>query len=212
MNFSTDRDLLALEPSVFVDLPLVGQRRVHGGDGELAGTSFTTLSGTFPAETVNAGGVILIDGVPHEVVSRDDATTLTVSLPRDRADDPPIAGDDASGVSYAVRTFAPQTAMVHGALMHLLGVDGDDPEAAFTDQDVLSVSLMARLETLGTLERVYSSGAALTGDNELLLLKADHYRRRFAAARERAVVLIDTDGDGFADVRRRLGETHLVRH
>ena len=211
MNFSTDRDLLALEPDVFRDLPLVGQRRAHGDDGELAGTAFTALAGTFPAESVAATGVILIDSTPHEIVERVDASTLTVSLPRVRPDDPPIPPGDGSGLSYVVRTFAHQAAVVHDTLMNLLGLDGDNPDHALTEDAVLSVSRMARLETLGTLERVYSAGAALTGDNEMLLLKADHYRRRFAAARERSVVLIDTDGDGFADVRRRLGEASLVR-
>ena len=95
--------------------------------------------------------------------------------------------------------------------MNLFGLAADDPEQPLREDAVLSVALAARLETLGTLERVYSAGAAITGNNDMLLLKADHYRRRFAAARERAVVLIDTDGDGFADVRRRLGEAHLIR-
>ena len=211
MNFSTDRDLLALEPSVFLDLPLVGQRRAFGDDGELNGTTFTTLAGTFPAESVGQGGVILINDVPHEILSRDDAATLIVSLPRVRTSDAAIGSGQASAARFAVRTFAHQAAVVHDALMHLFGLHPDDPEQTLTEDAVLSVTLAARLETLGTLERIYSAGAALTGDNEMLLLKADHYRRRFAAARERAVVLIDTDGDGFADVRRRLGEAHLLR-
>ncbi|MFW5682828.1 MAG: hypothetical protein ACOC1G_07470 [Phycisphaeraceae bacterium] len=211
MNFSTDRDLLALEPSVFLDLPLVGQRRSFGEDGELHGTSFTTLSGTFPAESVGEGGVILINHEPYEILSRIDAATLTVSLPRIRTSDPAIWAGQASAAHFVVRTFAHQAAVVHDTLMHLFGLHLDDPEQTLTEDALLSVTLAARLETLGTLERIYSAGAALTGDNEMLLLKADHYRRRFAAARERAVVLIDTDGDGFADVRRRLGEAHLLR-
>ena len=36
------------------------------------------------------GGVILINDSPHEIVSRVDAATLTVSLPRVRTSDAPI--------------------------------------------------------------------------------------------------------------------------
>ena len=48
-------------------------------------------------------------------------------------------------------------------------------------------------------------------DETALLLKAREYGRRFRAAANQAVVLIDTDGDGHANERRHLGLVRLAR-
>lgn len=225
MNFSTDRDLLVLEPSVFVDVPFLAQQRLSIDDAEVDGTTVTTVLGDFAKAGIEPGHVVLIDRVAHEVISRDNATTLTVSLPRTRLADDPIEGPFAgSSDSHALlaRTFEPQAALVHDAVLRLLGVDpapgseaighaGDAGEGVLTEDAVVSLSVMARLEALGTLERVYASAAALVGDHQPLLARAGEYRRRFHHARVHATVLIDTDGDGLADERRRLGHTRFAR-
>lgn len=214
MNFSTDRDLLALEPTVFHDVPWVGQQRVQLDDGIVDGTTLTSATADFTAAQVEAGGVVLIGRVAHEVMSRDDATTLTVSLLRSRLADAPIPGEPGGPLAVSVRTFAPQAALVHDGLLRLLGIDPaatpEDPDA-LTEDAVVSLSVMARLEALGTLERVYSGASALTGDNQVLVYKAGEYRRRFRHATAQASVLIDTTGDGHADERRRLGIIRLQR-
>ena len=213
MNLSTDRDLLMLEPAVFADVPFIAQQRVHVTDGILAGTTLMTTEADFALAQVDAGSVALIAGVAYEVISRDDASTLTVSLPRTRLADAaiPSSESDATDLDVKVRTFAPQAALVHDSLLRLLGIDTDDPDAALTEDAVISLSVMARLEALGTLERVYSAAAALSGNNDMLLLKAREYGRRFRAAANQAVVLIDTDGDGHANERRHLGLVRLAR-
>ncbi|MEM1108711.1 MAG: hypothetical protein AAGH99_08480 [Planctomycetota bacterium] len=214
MNFSTDRDLLALEPMLFNDVPWVGQQRVALDDAYVTGTTLTSASANFVATQVESGGVVVIDRVAHEVISRDDAGTLTVSLLRTRLSDAPIPGDPGGPFNAAVRTFAPQAKIVHDGLLRLLGIDADtnadDPEALSEDA-VVSISVIARLEALGTLERVYSGAAALVGDNQMLIYKAGEYRRRFRHATAQASVLLDTNGDGHADERRRLGMIRLQR-
>ncbi|MEO1235563.1 MAG: hypothetical protein AAFX76_02115 [Planctomycetota bacterium] len=212
MNFSTDRDLLAFEPTLFHDVPWVGQRRVNADDAMMTDTTLSSPSSDFISGQVETGGVVLIDRRAFEVVSREDAQTLTVSLLRSRLIDAPIPGGDGGPYPITVRTFAPQAALVHDGLLRLLGVDADSgaPEALSEDA-VVSLSVMARLEALGTLERVYSGAAALTGDNQGLLYKAGEYRRRFRHATSQASVLLDTNGDGHADERRRLGVVRLQR-
>ncbi len=159
-----------------------------------------------------AGSVVLIDRVAYEVVTRDDANTLTVSLLRTRLADAAIAGDQGGPFPVVMRTFAPQAELVHDGLLRLLGIDANatDPDALSEDA-VVSVSVMARLESLGTLERIYSGAAALTGDNQMLIYKAGEYRRRFRHATAQASVLLDTNGDGHADERRRLGMVRMQR-
>lgn len=212
MNFSTDRDLLALEPTLFHDVPWVGQERIQLDDGYVDDTTLTSATANFTSAQVEAGSVVIIDRVAHEVVSRDDATTLTVSLLRTRLADAAIPGPAGGPMVVTVRTFAPQAELVHDGLLRLLGITpGDTDPDALNEDAVVSLSVMARLEALGTLERVYSGAAALTGDNQMLVYKAGEYRRRFRHATAQASVLIDTNGDGHADERRRLGVIRLQR-
>lgn len=211
MNFSMDRDLLLYEPTLFNDVLWVSQQRLSVSDGEVAGTTLTSLSADFVAAGIEAGGVLLIDGVPVEVVERVDAMTLAVSRLRARTSDPLIGPGDGSALSVVCRTFAPQASLVCSSLLRMLGLDADDPDQPLDSEAVVSLSLMARLETLGTLERVFSSAAALTGDNDALLFKAAEYRRRLCEASARTPVQIDTTGDGLPDEKRYLGLGRLSR-
>ncbi len=215
MNFSTDRDLLALAPEVFTDAPLVGQTRIDVADGILAGTALTSAAADFAAAGVEAGGVVLIAQTPFEVVERVDANTLTVSLPRARTTDAALTAPhlDGSALAVRVRTFAPQAALIHDALLRMLGLS-PDPDAELGEDAVVSLSAMARLEALGTLDLVYAGAAALTGDathDANLARKAAHHRARFVAARRAARITIDTNADGLGDEVRRPGLLCLHR-
>lgn len=209
MNFSTDRDLLLYEPAVFNDVPYVGQQRLRVRDAAFDGTVLSSAAADFIAACVEPSGVVLIDAVPHEVIARDDAHTLTVSLPRARLGGALVPGTPGDGLELIARTFTPQATLVHDHLLQLLGLS--DPEDALDEDAIVSLSVMARLETLGTLERIYSGAVTLVGDNTGLLHKAADYRDRFRAALRDAIVLIDTDGDGHADVRCRPGVVRLCR-
>jgi len=213
MNFSTDRDLLALEPTLFHDVPWVGQQRLSVDDAFVTDTTLASVSADFVGSQVEAGSVVLIDRVAHEVVTRTDVNTLTVSLLRTRLSDAAIPSDQGGPFPAVMRTFSPQAELVHDGLLRLLGIDTNDTDpAAMSEDAVVSVSVMARLEALGTLERIYSGAAALTGDNQMLIYKAGEYRRRFRHATAQASVLLDTNGDGHADERRRLGMVRLQRN
>ena len=211
MNFSTDRDLLAIEPAVFEDVPFAAQRRINVTDGAVNGTTLTSVSADFVSAQVDAGAVALVGGVAHEVLARTDANTLTISLPRTHTTDPGVPGGDGAGLDVVVQTFSPQAELVHDGLLRLIGIDPDDPDPGLTESAVLSLSLMARLEALGTLEVVYSGAASLAGDNDTLLMKAGEYRRRFRQACAGATLSLDTDGDGLVDQRFSLGTIRFTR-
>ena len=211
MTFSTDRDLLAIEPAVFEDVPFVAQRRLSVADGVVSGTTLTSGGADFDAAQVDVGSVVLVAGVAHEVLARVDANTLTVSLPRTHKTDPAIPGGDGTALEVTAQTFAPQAELIHDGLLRLLGIDPDDAGAAIDESAIISVSLMTRLEALGTLEVVYSGAASLVGDNDTLLMKAGEYRRRFRQACAGASVSLDTDGDGVVDERLSLGTIRFQR-
>ncbi|MBX2850748.1 MAG: hypothetical protein KTR15_03260 [Phycisphaeraceae bacterium] len=211
MNFSTDRDLLLYEPTLFSDLTWVSQQRLSVADGEVNGATLTSASADFEAAQIDAGSVLLVNGSPVEVLARIDTMTLTVSLPRTRTADAAIPPGDVSLATVVARTFAPQAQLVCAALLRLLGLDADGPGQTPDADAVVSLSIMARLESLGTLERVFSSAAALTGDNDALLFKSAAYRRLFFEAAARSPVQIDTTGDGLPDEKRYLGVSRLSR-
>lgn len=211
MNFSTDRDLLLYEPTLFNDVPWVSQQRLSVNDGAVNGTTLTSALADFVSAEIDAGSVLLVDKTPVEVIERVDAMTLTVSLLRARTTDPAIAPGDGASKAVVARTFAPQAALVGASLLRLLGLDAEDPDQPLDAEAVVSLSLMARLEVLGTLERVFSSAAALTGNNDALLFKAAAYRRQLSEAASRSPVQIDTNGDGLPDEKRYLGMSRLTR-
>ena len=211
MSFSNDRDLLAVEPAIFEDVPFTAQRRLHVTDAAVSGTTLTSATADFVTAGVDAGSVILISGIAHEVVERTDANTLEVSLPRAKSNDSAIPGGDGTDLEVEVRTFAPQAELVHDGLLRLVGIDPDQPDGEITEASVLSPTLLSRIESLGTLEMVYSAAASLMGDNDTLLMKAGEYRRRHRMACNSAVVLIDTDGDGEADLEVPLGSVRFER-
>ena len=211
MNFSSDRDLLLYEPTLFNDLPWVSQQRLSVSDGDVVGTTLMSAQADFEAAQVDVGSILLVGSTPVEVLERVDESTVTVSMARTRTTDAAIPPGDVAAASVVHRTFAPQAALVCGSLLRMLGLDGDDPVQPLDAEAVVSLSLMARLEALGTLERVFSSAAALTGDNDVLLFKAAEYRRRLFEAASRCPVHIDTTGDGLPDEKRYIGVSRMTR-
>ncbi|MEQ9454377.1 MAG: hypothetical protein RLN76_07275 [Phycisphaeraceae bacterium] len=208
MNFSQDRDLLAYEPNVFVEVPFTAQERVSVADGLVSGNTLTSVEADFVTAGVEVGGVVLIERVAHEVLAVIDAGTLSMSAVRGREADAAIAAKAGEQLSVRVRTFAPQATLVHDLLLRLLGLSEED---SLGEEAVVSLGAMMRLECLGTLEMVYSAAASISGHHEAVLAKAALYRERFRRACREAVIGVDLDGDGRANERRRLGLVSLVR-
>ncbi len=211
MTFTNDRDLLRLEPDVFSEVSFAAQHRLNESDGIVSGTTLTSVSADFEAAQVTAGDVVLIANIACEVLARVDANTLTVSLPRTDLADAAIPPGDGSALAVSLRTFGSQAGRVHDTLLRRLGIDLDDADAVIDEDAIVSLSVMAELETLGTLALVYHGAMSVGGDNDVLREKANHYRNRFEIASRAAVVLLDSDGDGSADVERRLGDVQLIR-
>jgi hypothetical protein len=202
--FSTDADLLALEPGLFADLPLAGQRKLAVTDAALDGATITSASGGFAA--VLPGDVALLQGVPHPVGSVAGDTELTLART-------PSGLASFQGLKLEVRTFQPQAALLHDELLRAVGIDADDP-AGLGESAIVSVGLMRRLEALGTAARAYAAAVAPVArpdDLDSIRRKAADYHQRFARALIEARVLIDLDGDGRADVWRSPGVARLVR-
>jgi len=213
MTFATDRDLLATEPNVFRDLPMLSQQRLSVSDGVVSGVTLTSAAADFETAQVDAGSVLLLEGVAVEVSQRIDANTLAVSMLRHSTDALPIPPGDRSGAEVLARTFEPQIQRLHRELLERIGIaTGDETRrTTWTVDMIVSKERMAELETLGTLSRIYVMAQAMTGDNGPLRERANHYQREYDQLRQRTHIRIDPDGDGLVDVTVPLGRVRLRR-
>ncbi len=209
--FARDRDLLTLEPNLLRDVGWAGQRLVRGTGGA-AGTTLamTEQDVAFDAAGVGAGNVVLVDGTAYEVIERTTSASLVISRLRAAESDPLLPASPASGVPVEVTTFRPQIALVHAQTLRMLGIDpesADEPGEA----SVKSPWALRLLVSLGALHLVYAAASALAPVGSPLRERAEMYRERFAAERQRVAARIDTDGDGEPDAVRRLNVLLLER-
>lgn len=204
-HFASDADLLACEPTVFTDVPLTNQQILQVTDAALSGVTVTSDTGGFSALEAEQVAVLRsgeADAAAFAIASVDDDHTLTLATA-------PSHFAVSTGLTLMGRTFAPQRQVIHEQLMRCLGLDPDGED--LDESAVVSVGLVRRLETLGTLWKVYEAGSTLLGDNTLMAAKTAQYGRHFNRALAGAVVLIDADGDGLADEQRTPGVGRLVR-
>src|SRR5690606_33476452 len=105
MTFSTDRDLLVLEPNLFRDAAWSALTRVSATDATVAGATLTSASSDFLAAGVAPGMIALVDGAALEVVEVLSSTELSVSRLRDGASDPPIPPLPVTNADLRIATF-----------------------------------------------------------------------------------------------------------
>lgn len=210
MTLAHDRDLLTLEPALYRDVAWAGQRRVSATDAQVSGFTLTSASSDFEGAMVGAGAVALVHGAPLEVVEREDAQTLAVSLLRSAPGDAPIRPPAATQAELTVVSFAPQLEAAHIEVMRAIGLE-PGAEGAEGPDAITNPRSVALVEALGALHLIFAGAAALTGADSAAWTKAEHYRERFGEARRRLCVGIDLDGDGKADSVRRMSVSRFVR-
>lgn len=216
--FATDIDLLTIEPNLFADLGWNGQRLISAV-GTLSGTTLTIAGVDLAAAGVEAGCVVMMSGVPLEVIARTSATTLTISLIRWARTGPAIPPVGLTSGNCEVRTFRPQIAIVHRTVLRLLGVSEGTPGPSTIGADgpplgesaITNGGDFATWEALLALHDVYASAGAAAPGASALSVKADQFRRRAGAERTRQAALIDTNSDGLADATRRPMVIPLLR-
>lgn len=213
--FCQDKDLLSIEPVVFIGGGLVGQVLVSGTDGALSGTTFTSAASDFHSAGIAAGMVLCTyldnpaEGTAVEVVSVDSATQLTVSVLRADADADPIAPPAGSNLGFYIRTFTVQIDNVSGTLAEklrqMLEVAGIS-KADFADSQQLRMTAVS-----GCLSSIFVARADNATDQDANWVKAEHYRDQFYRQQLQLRLAIDADGDGKAEQTRTLGSITLRR-
>ncbi len=216
MTFCTDVDLLHWEPNIFRDAAFASQLLL-AGSGDLSGLTFVISAGSLVDAHVAAGQVIALSGAlagSYPIVSVDSATQLTLSIMYDglfpdSGEGEPSPVGSAAGLGFAIRTFFPQRRVVSSILMRAAGI-GAEINAPATAQ-IINTEAMRRPCVLGTLQMIYSALAAASAEPAELNIRAELYERLYRRALAQTVAEIDINGDGRAEVVRRLGAREMMR-
>lgn len=220
--FSTDRDLLVLEPRLFHDISWSAQKLLDSASGGAitSGSDILTITGaTLISLGITTGAVVLVGlnpATPIEVVERLSDTQLRVSRLRGAPSDPIIPPASGAALKVVVHSFSPQRRLVHDQLLRALGMEPTDP--GLVDgadrpgpSDITNPAAFVLAECLGALHLIFSSAAALVGADAALWTKARSYGERFQAERVRLAAAIDLDGDGRPDAVRRPSIMRFIR-
>ena len=209
--FSKDRDLVVHEPGLMRDVGWAGQRRLSVIGG-ISGTQLTIETGSFVDAGIEAGHAVVFDGITLEVVSVESATTATVSLMRGDVLGAAVPPIEAASRGLLVYDFSAQRSIVHRQILAMLGIDAAGEDVFGVDETMITnAGALNRLETLGTLHLIYAGASAPSRANDRFEQRAELYRQRYQRERESVIAMIDTDGDGIAEVTRRPNAFVLAR-
>ncbi|MBT3278760.1 MAG: hypothetical protein HN909_07745 [Phycisphaerales bacterium] len=210
--FCTDRDLLALEPLVFLQGSAC-QQFAAGDDGALAAGAFTSASASFaasilPGMVLTTSATIPAEGTCCEILSVDSPTALSVSLLRTSSTDGPVAPPDATGLSWRVRTFAAHSTEASAALGEELRAQS---EVDFDADDFSPSDQLRRLCAFRALAAIFLGRCQKAAQDDLNWIKAEHYRAEARRLRTQLTLVTDTDADAQRDTSRSLANVQLRR-
>ncbi len=213
--FCQDKDLLSIEPVIFIGGGYVGQELAVGADGALSGTTFTSAGSNFQSAGVAAGMVLCTyadnpaEGSAAEIVSVDSATQLTVSVLRADAADDPVAPPAGTGLGFYIRTFAAQIANISETLAEKLRQMAE--VAGITKADFADSQQLKMTAAAGCLSSIFVARSDNATDRDANWTKAEHYREKFVRQQLQLRLAVDADGDGQAEQTRTLGSITLRR-
>lgn len=209
-----DRDLLAFEPLLFLQIAWAGQRLVSGTGSIVGTTLLLTEYDVAPDEAgVGPGYVVSVDGVPCEILDLAFEGALTISRLRASTGDPPIPPAPVADKPVTIVTLRPQIEIVQAQVLRMLGIDPTATPApgAVTAASITNPHALRRVVALGALHLAFAAAAALSPPDDPLRARVESYRARYAEERRRASAAIDTDGDGLPDATRRLNVLKFIR-
>lgn len=214
-NHCQDRDLLSIEPGIFINAGFPGQELSSGTDGAISGTTFTSQGSNFTAAKVQAGMVLSTytttsaEGKSFEITSIDSGTTLTISVLRTDCDDELIPPPSGSNLRFYVRTFGPQIQSVSTTLSEKLRQMAEVAGISTAD---FADSAQLRITTAhGVLASIFLACAENAAAFDANWIKAEYYRDQFRKLQIQLRLVVDSDGNGTAEQIRTLGNVTLRR-
>ena len=211
MSLIIDRDLMVIEPGVFVDAVEVGTILVSGTDGNVSGDTLTSATANFQNAGVDTGHAASVGDRAVEVLARPSASSLTISRPRADIDDPTIPPAAGTNQKFTVTTFERLIAEAQAWALGALGLDPHDPVNPLDETAIVNIDEFAKLIALRTICDVFVLAAARFSEEPSHALRAAAYRDRLRRAMNTTNILLDLNGDGVADAARRMSTIALSR-
>lgn len=211
MALINDRDLLLIEPSLFVAASGAATILTDGIDGSVLGTNFSSAGSDFIALAIDAGHAIVIGDEACEVVERVGMTSLRVSSPRADASDPLIAPSSGTGLQFSIPTFRRIIDQAQAWTFGALGVDPDHSATPLDETAIVNPEAIGRYIALRAIRIAFAAAAAIDPEDESLAARASLYHQRCAESSHNLKLRLDLDGDGRADSLRRLDVVSLMR-
>ncbi len=211
----TDRDLLGIEPGVFLDEGPASQRLIAGDDGAISGTTFTSASADFAAVEIVPGMVLTTyttipsEGGAWEIVAVDSATTLTISLLRNDPAGTALAPPTGSDLKFHVLSFAPQIRQKYQDLAERLRMVTES--AGIDSADFVDSSQLRSVIAHGALAAIFTARAENATARDANWIKAEYYTNQFRRLQVQLRMAVDLDGDGVPEQTRTLGNVRLRR-
>ena len=212
--FCSDADLLAWEPSVFLETVFVHQSLLREATVTLAGTALTVSGASLVAAGVLPGMVAQLTTADGsftqlaEIVSLESPTAATVSALRARHSEPAIPPLTQGTLKLTIISFRPQIVATGAALLAHVGItsEGDTTSPAYAD--LAGFAPTCAFATLAALFRTLTENKHATN---LTFTKHDFYAGLAQAARQTLAATIDQDGDGVPETRITAGSRAPVR-
>ncbi len=216
ISFSNDADILKYEPILFGELHLPWQVLAAGTGATLSGTTLTASTADFISAQVSTGGVVYLQSADgsldggYEIISVDSATQLCISVIRPDSEAAAVAPPAATGISYRISTFGPQTNEVGFQMTEYFGIKPGNPESDIDIEDILDTNVLRLASVFAVISSVYAMSASKTKD-ENFWKKSLYYQKLFTRARGRCRLSIDVDSDGQADATKIGSSGRLMR-
>ena len=220
--YADDRDILALEPALFIRL-VWDHQLLAAGNGQIASGLLTTPASLPPA--VGPGSVVRInEDTLYEITERTAPQSLRISRLRPGRLDPPIPPPDLPNLAFRIQTFTPQIQLASAELAERLNPDthpasfpppptsSDPAEWPALSTPPARRPLLALLTAARALSHIHRAAAEgipdqVTGylTRDLHMIKQRYYLALFHELL-RLVPVVLRDG-----AIARLGEPHLYR-
>jgi hypothetical protein len=215
MPLTTDTHLLRFEPNLFADILWLSQRLVKA-TGSISATTLTisAFDTNFDNAQLASGMVILINAVPHEVISKLSATTAQLSRLRAAETDPILTPAPVTGAEVILHTFRQQIEILSDQAFRILGLNPAQPatDASGNPSPVITdPTALERYTTLATLAAIYLSAAEMQSPDGQQSRRAQRYQHLATLERQNLAAQIDTNADGNPDATRRANVVPLIR-
>ena len=218
MAMITDRDLLTIEPSIFVDAQGEGTLLTEASDASVTRSSrrLDSVSSDFISDGITTSHVVVVtyptsDIQVLEITSATAATTLVVSRIRAQSSDPAIGPQDGSALPIKIITFQRAIDQAQAWVLGALGLVDTGQVDDLDETDITNPEDVKRMIATLTIARVFAGAAAGAPADAGLAAQSALYSTRVKETAHQTRVLIDLDGDGLPEATRRIDVLALVR-